>query len=93
MFIPPNSADHSPEFSPTALRSRNVITHPAKARVIDLCRISCEHFSCNGRAFSPLPKMEVECLALKDLSSPRKSFKVEEDDGGQSEQKVPSPTS
>ncbi|XP_037617245.1 transcription factor E2F7 [Sebastes umbrosus] len=37
--------------------------------------------------------MEVECLALKDLTSPRKSFTVkeeeeeEEEDGGQSEQK------
>ncbi|XP_036977384.1 transcription factor E2F7 [Acanthopagrus latus] len=34
--------------------------------------------------------MEVQCLALKDLTSPRKSFKVEpeeEEDGGQSEQK------
>lgn len=39
--------------------------------------------------------MEVECLALKDLSSPRKSFKVEEEDRGQGEQKVSveSPTS
>lgn len=38
--------------------------------------------------------MEVECLALKDLTSPRKSFKVEpeeEEDGGQSEQKVRCP--
>lgn len=36
--------------------------------------------------------MEVECLALKDLTSPRKSFPMdpeeEEEDGGQSEQKV-----
>lgn len=33
--------------------------------------------------------MEVECLALKDLTSPRKSFLVEpEEDGGQGEQKV-----
>ncbi|XP_026220276.1 transcription factor E2F7 isoform X2 [Anabas testudineus] len=32
--------------------------------------------------------MEVECLALKDLTSPRKSFSVgSEEDGGQSEQK------
>ncbi|KAF1372584.1 hypothetical protein PFLUV_G00267320 [Perca fluviatilis] len=32
--------------------------------------------------------MEVECLTLKDLTSPRKSFSVEpEEDGGQSEQK------
>ncbi|XP_017287033.1 transcription factor E2F7 [Kryptolebias marmoratus] len=32
--------------------------------------------------------MEVECLALKDLTSPRKSFSVEpEEDGGQSDQK------
>ncbi|XP_029317597.1 transcription factor E2F7 [Cottoperca gobio] len=32
--------------------------------------------------------MEVECLALKDLTSPRKGFPVEpEEDGGQSEQK------
>ncbi|XP_047430647.1 transcription factor E2F7 [Mugil cephalus] len=32
--------------------------------------------------------MEVECLALKDLSSPRRSFTVEPgEDGGQSEQK------
>ncbi|XP_045928356.1 transcription factor E2F7 [Micropterus dolomieu] len=32
--------------------------------------------------------MEVECLALKDLTSPRKSFTMElEEDGGQSEQK------
>lgn len=42
--------------------------------------------------------MEVECLALKDLTSPRKSFTVEleeeeeEEDGGQSEQKVRWPT-
>lgn len=37
--------------------------------------------------------MEVECLALKDLTSPRKSFKVEpeDEDGGQSEQKVRCP--
>lgn len=39
--------------------------------------------------------MEVECLALKDLTSPRKSFMVqveeeEEEDGG--EQKVSWPT-
>jgi len=33
--------------------------------------------------------MEVECLALKDLTSSRKSFAVEpNEDGGQSEQKV-----
>lgn len=33
--------------------------------------------------------MEVECLALKDLTSPRKSFSVQpEEDEGQSEQKV-----
>lgn len=33
--------------------------------------------------------MDVECLALKDLTSPRKSFTVgPEEDGGQSEQKV-----
>uniref|UniRef100_A0A3P8TY96 Transcription factor E2F7 n=1 Tax=Amphiprion percula TaxID=161767 RepID=A0A3P8TY96_AMPPE len=33
-------------------------------------------------------QMEAECLALKDLSSPRKHFTVEPDeDGGQSEQK------
>uniref|UniRef100_A0A3Q3BPK6 Transcription factor E2F7 n=1 Tax=Kryptolebias marmoratus TaxID=37003 RepID=A0A3Q3BPK6_KRYMA len=33
-------------------------------------------------------QMEVECLALKDLTSPRKSFSVEpEEDGGQSDQK------
>lgn len=43
------------------------------------------------------PQMEVECLALKDLTSPRKSFTVEleeeeEEDGGQSEQKVRWPT-
>lgn len=39
--------------------------------------------------------MEVECLALKDLTSPRKSFTAEpeeEEDGGQSEQKVRWPT-
>ncbi|KAI3366963.1 hypothetical protein L3Q82_009606 [Scortum barcoo] len=35
-----------------------------------------------------MPQMEVECLALKDLTSPRKSFPVDpEEDGGQSEQK------
>lgn len=36
-------------------------------------------------------QMEVECLALKDLSSPRKSFTMdleEEEDGRHSEQKV-----
>lgn len=36
--------------------------------------------------------MEVECLALKDLTSPRKSLSVgaeeEEEDEGQTEQKV-----
>lgn len=35
--------------------------------------------------------MDVECLALKDLTSPRKSFTVElenEEDEAQSEQKV-----
>lgn len=33
--------------------------------------------------------MEVQCLALKDLTSPRKSFSVgAEEDGGRSEQKV-----
>lgn len=33
--------------------------------------------------------MEAECLSLKDLTSPRKSFPMElEEDGGQSEQKV-----
>lgn len=48
--------------------------------ILNICLYFGTHFS----------QMEVQCLALKDLSSPRKSSTVgpEEEDGARGEQKV-----
>lgn len=81
MFIAPNSADQSHEIRFLII---TFLYRELLARPFFLMHIS----PFMGCIFS---QMEVECLALKDLSSPRKSFTMDpedEEDGRQSEHKV-----